>query len=88
MILSILVVPFRSIDLSLRHVSATWPGHYGCDPDARGQHGGGWELHLSQGVAELRGERDTKDRGAAHDAHAPDGPKEGGVASYQIDSPF
>lgn len=49
MMLSIPVVPFRFIDLSLRHVSATWPGHYGCDPDARGRHR--WNLDLSQGAA-------------------------------------
>lgn len=39
MTLSISVVPFSSIDLSVRYVSTTWPGHYGCDPDVRGQHG-------------------------------------------------
>lgn len=49
MTLSIPVEPFRSIDLSLKHVSTTWPGHYGSDPDARGQH---WrKLHLSPGAA-------------------------------------
>lgn len=48
MTLSIPVVPFRFIDLSLRHVSATWPSHYGCDPDARGRHQ--WNLDLSQGA--------------------------------------
>ena len=55
MTLSIPVVPFRSIDLSLRHVRATWPGHYGCDPDARGRRRG--SRHLSQGAAKLSGKR-------------------------------
>lgn len=41
MALSISVGPSSSIDLSLRHVSATWPGHHGCDPDVRGRRGRG-----------------------------------------------
>lgn len=61
MTLSIPVVPFRSIDLSLRHVSTTWPGHYGCDPDARGQYQR--SCYPSQGAAgseaKLSQKRDT-----------------------------
>lgn len=56
--LSIPVLPFRSIDLSLRHVSTTWPSHYGCDPDARGRDQG--NLHLSE---ELLNQAEDNNRG-------------------------
>lgn len=46
MALSISVAPFSSIDLSVRHVSTTWPGHHGCDPDVRGRRGR--SVHPSQ----------------------------------------
>lgn len=61
MALSISVGPSSSIDLSLRHVSTTWPGHHGCDPDVRGRRGRG--VHPSRRGRDPRSPRFTAANG-------------------------